>query len=320
MCELISVIVPIYNVEQYLERCVISITGQTYKKIEIILVDDGSTDKCPEICDRMALQDERIRVVHKENGGLSSARNAGIDAAQGEYLVFVDSDDWIHPDYVECFYKEAKRSGNKMIIGEFVRCNVEQDHLPLTQTFEIIPMDVSIPRMLRGEWISSWAKMYHRSLFEKIRFPEGRINEDYAILIYLFEQSCDVSYTKDVVYFYYRREGSITHSPLNPHSFDEYVNGIEVYDYCKHKYPQWAGLALNNLTASIIKLTGQCVIEDKYWDKYSGMREYVYKKKADILSNKDLAIKYKPFIISMIIGETAHRTWLLIYNTYKRVF
>ncbi len=105
MDELISVIVPVYKVEDYLSRCVDSILSQTYRNIEVILVDDGSPDKCGEICDRYAQHDPRVRVIHKENGGLSDARNAGIEIAQGQYISFIDSDDWVHPEFLESLYQ-----------------------------------------------------------------------------------------------------------------------------------------------------------------------------------------------------------------------
>lgn len=315
MIDLISVIVPVYNVEAYLERCVRSIMKQTFTYLDIVLVDDGSKDNCPALCDQLAEQDPRICVVHKKNGGLSSARNAGIDIAKGEYLIFVDSDDWLHPEYVENLYGEAIRSGNKIIIGEFVRISEHTGYGMLSRKFENIPMDKAIPRMLKGEWISACAKLYHRSLFDNIRFPIGRNNEDYAILVYLFEQCESVSYTKDVIYFYFSRVGSITHSSLNPHSFDEYINGIEVYDYCKQKYPQWADLALSNLAASIIKLTGQCLVENKFMEKYDEMREYACVHKLTILFNPSLNVKYKPFILSMMIGKSVHQCWLKFYRS-----
>ncbi len=105
MKPLISIIIPVYNVEQYLHRCVDSVLNQTYKNLEIILVNDGSPDNCPFICDEYAKKDKRIIVVHKENGGLSSARNAGLEIVQGEYISFIDSDDWIHENYIEILYK-----------------------------------------------------------------------------------------------------------------------------------------------------------------------------------------------------------------------
>ena len=117
MEDLISVVVPIYNVENYIKKCVDSILSQTYKNLEIILVDDGSPDNCPQICDEYAQKDNRIKVIHKENGGLSDARNAGIDISKGKFITFIDSDDYIEKDYVEVLYNSIKENASDMAIG-----------------------------------------------------------------------------------------------------------------------------------------------------------------------------------------------------------
>lgn len=315
---MVSVIIPIYNVAPYLGRCVESVLNQTFTDLEILLIDDGSTDQCPVLCDAWANRDERIVVVHQQNAGLSAARNAGIDIARGEYLVFVDSDDWIHPKYVDTLQHDMERLQCKMAIGEKKRCREVVEYEKLDELAVAIPMSEAIPRMLRGEWISAWAKMYHRSLFDDVRFPVGRNNEDYAILIYLFEKCEQVCYTKNVVYYYFVREGSITRSSLNDHSFDEVMNGKEVWEYCKKKYPQWSGLALFNLTASIIKLTGNCLMEGKYMNKYDEMRDYFMANKREILSNPVLDMKYKPFLWAMMMGKPVHKGVTTIYTIYSK--
>ena len=108
--ELITIVIPVYKVEKYIDRCIKSVINQTYKNLEIILVDDGSPDNCPKICDEYAEKDKRIKVIHKKNGGLSDARNVGIEAAKGKYISFIDSDDWIEKDFIECLYKSIKKN------------------------------------------------------------------------------------------------------------------------------------------------------------------------------------------------------------------
>lgn len=311
---MVSIIVPVYNVAPYLKRCVDTIIVQTCSNIEIILIDDGSTDGCTAICDELAKEDERIVVIHQKNAGLSAARNAGLDIAKGEFVVFVDSDDWIHPRYVEKLLDDMQVHQCKMAIGEMRRCQNMESFDEMTGHSIKILREEAIPRMLKGEWISAWGKMYHCSLFDRVRFPVGRNNEDYAILIYLFEQCEKVCYTKDVIYYYYLREGSITQAVLNDHSFDEVVNGKEVWDYCCGRYPQWSGLALFNLTASIIKLTGKCVIENRYMDKYDEMKALFLSHKEDILNNADLSLKYKVFLWALLMGKPVHRMLMTLYN------
>lgn len=310
----ISVIVPVYNVVTYLKRCVTSITNQTYKDLEIVLVDDGSSDGSGLLCDELAKDDERIVVIHQKNAGLSAARNVGLDIARGENIVFVDSDDWIHPRYVERMLEDMQKHQCKMAIGEMRRCQNTEIFDELEGCSTEILREEAIPRMLKGEWVSACGKMYHRSLFDDVRFPVGRNNEDYAILIYLFEKCETVCYTKDVIYYYFVREGSITRSLLNVHSFDEVINGKEVWEYCCTRYPQWSGLALFNLTASIIKLTGQCVMEHKYMEKYEEMKALFLSHRSTILDNPELSWKYKVFLWALLMGKPVHRMLMNLYN------
>lgn len=314
----ISVIIPVYNVAPYLKRCVDSVTAQSYIDLEIILVDDGSKDESPAICDELASTDSRIIVIHKKNAGLSAARNSGIDIASGQYIMFVDSDDWIHPDYVKTLLQHLLDNQCKIAVGELFQCHDMIPYKELQTPALIIPQEEAIPRMLKGEWVSACGKLFERSIYQSVRFPEGRNNEDYAILVYLLEQCDKICYTPDIVYYYFVREGSITHSKLNPHSFDEYLNGIDVYNYCKGKYPQWADLALNNLIASIIKLTGASIWDKNYADKYHEMKAYYLKHKKEIHACSALSWKQKPFLWAMALGKPIHKlviTWY--YHVYK---
>ncbi len=180
--EKISVIVPIYKVENYLERCVNSIRNQTHKNLEILLVDDGSPDRCGEMCDSYAKEDTRITVIHKENGGLSDARNVGIEASTGEYLAFVDSDDWLDPDMLELLYKMAKKHGAD--IAECSWRNIYKDCIieETSCTAEQIVGDnvVALAGMLDWKYFKPIAcnKLYHKSVIGNVRFPKGKIHED----------------------------------------------------------------------------------------------------------------------------------------------
>lgn len=310
---LVSVIVPVYNVAPYLERCIDSICHQSYADLDIILVDDGSTDGSSLICDRLAEADDRICVIHQANGGLSAARNAGIESAIGEFLTFVDSDDWIHPRFVETLLNIAIDKDCELVMCGFRQCKNKIGFESPDSPVDVLERNDAIPRMLKGEWISAWAKIYRRSLFDGFLFPEGRNNEDYAILLFIFERCNKIGYIPDALYFYYIRPGSITRSKLNDHSFDEFINCQEVWHYCQNKYPQWESFALFNLTASIIKLTGQCMIENKYLDRYDQMRDFVISHKKQILHNPELPLKYHPFLWALIVRKKLHRKMMLKY-------
>lgn len=183
MNELISIIVPVYNVEQYLERCMKSLCGQTYTNIEIILVDDGSTDNSSQMCDTYAAQDNRIKVIHKQNGGLSDARNAGLAIATGAYIGFVDSDDWIEPDMYERMYRSCIEQQAQIAICRYAQ--IYQDKVVKEGTDVIT--EFSKEELLRvyicghDDYViynSVWSKLFRRDLVEGVLFPTGRNSED----------------------------------------------------------------------------------------------------------------------------------------------
>ena len=212
---LISVIVPVYNVEAYLPRCVDSILNQTYSNLEIILVDDGTKDDSDKICDDYAEKDRRIRVIHKENGGLSSARNAGIDIARGEYLAFVDSDDWIEPDALESLLRTAREQQTELVIaGRWdVKAKTGEKKKGLCpEKLETIPAEEAVRRIFTWDHCdsASWDKLYHRRLFREIRFPVGKICEDVPIMYRIVLDAGRVAMLDKPVYNYFHRDGSIT--------------------------------------------------------------------------------------------------------------
>lgn len=213
--ELISVVVPVYGVEKELEQCVRSIQRQTYTHLEIILVDDGSPDRCGEICDALAREDSRIRVIHKPNGGLSDARNAGIDAAEGAYILFVDSDDWIDPLMVEVLHRLCQTQ--HVSIAECSFRNVLADTIreETRCTGEIItatPVQ-AIESNLRWQWFKTvvWNKLYRRDTIGDIRFPKGKVHEDEFTTHRFYLAAQGIAYVDMSFYNYNKtRGGSIT--------------------------------------------------------------------------------------------------------------
>ena len=215
---LISVIVPVYRVEVYLERCVKSILSQTYKNLEVILVDDGSPDQCPAICDACAEKDARVKVIHQENKGLSGARNAGIDAASGEYLAFVDSDDYVSPHFIEELYQLLQDTG--CAIGQCRFSYVKGDGLVEEgDSAFCIYRGESLMEQLYGPeekatcFVVAWNKLYRAELFKEtgIRYPEGRIHEDEATTYRLFHEAKKLAFLDRALYGYYTENGgSIT--------------------------------------------------------------------------------------------------------------
>lgn len=207
---MISVIVPIYNVEKYLQQCIDSILIQTYTDLEIILVDDGSTDDCSNICDRYEQIDPRINVIHKENGGLSSARNIGIKASRGEYLAFVDSDDYILPDMYEKMLKALNDSDSDVVMCNYYRFFEKDNKLIKANLSYCCDSGESFLKTNILDDSYAWNKLYRKELFEDICFPVGKYFEDVFIMHNIFLKARKVMVIPDALYVYRRRDNSIS--------------------------------------------------------------------------------------------------------------
>ena len=242
MMNLISVIVPVYNVEPYLRQCIDSILNQTYTDFELILVDDGSTDRCPEICDKYKEKDDRVRVLHKQNGGLSDARNHGIDIANGDYITFIDSDDMVSKDYLEVLIQSLKSTGASISCCQHVQFAIEND----IQVSNISKNRIEIisgmeacrrqympykPENHKNIFVMAWGNVFNKSIFTDIRFPVGKIREDEAIIPIILYEARTVCICSEPLYFYRKRPGSIMNSNFNIKCFDVCENISAVIDY-----------------------------------------------------------------------------------------
>lgn len=206
MIPLVSVIVPIYNVEKYLRRCIDSIINQSYSNLEIILVDDGSTDSSPLICDEYAAKDSRIRVIHKENGGQSSARNVAMDIMCGEYVVFVDSDDYVSYNMIEKFIDSSLRYNVDVVVADYtIVGNYHKKTKEQKNEKDYCATGTDIAKaIIRDDYPKNfpWAKLYKSFLFDGVRFPEGRIYEDTATIYKVIAKSNFVYCLSESLYFY----------------------------------------------------------------------------------------------------------------------
>ena len=213
----ISIIVPVYKVEAYLRKCVDSILAQTYTNLEIILVDDGSPDNCPQMCDEYKALDSRIVVIHQQNGGLSAARNAGLDIATGSYIMFVDSDDYIAPDMCEKLYQLLIRDGSDLAICSLEciyepGCGMSSDEtVKKGLKSELLTTQQALEKVCESWFfVVAWNKLYKKDLFAHYRFPVGRIHEDEFAVHHIFAQCQRISVTEERLYYYLRRADSIT--------------------------------------------------------------------------------------------------------------
>lgn len=222
---LISIIIPVYKVEKYLNKCIRSVVEQTYTNLEIILVDDGSPDYCPQICDKWAAKDSRIRVIHKENGGLSDARNAGLAIAQGEYIGFLDSDDYIKEDMYEKLYIAIVENNADIAICNLEKVTEEGDKIECVSPVknEILTREVALHRILKENcwyYVTVWNKLYHKSVLSGIEFPKGKIHEDEFVIHEIIFQSQRIVTLEEKLYMYVQRNGSIMNRKKDVKSLD----------------------------------------------------------------------------------------------------
>ena len=225
---MVSVIIPVYNIKDYISNSVISVMNQTFKDIEIILVDDGSTDGCCEICDEYAGKDKRIKVIHKQNGGLSSARNAGLDIANGEYILFIDGDDYIALNSIEYLVHIQKETDADIIQFEYEETKEISfhKHIEFNEQYELIKdKKIFYERLYQfgGVIASACTKLYKKELFDTLRFKEGILHEDEYFVTRLFSLVQSIAYINEKLYYYVMRDDSIIRSEFSIKKLDYFL-------------------------------------------------------------------------------------------------
>lgn len=245
MPPLISVIVPIYKVEKYFECCVKSILNQTYKNLEIILVDDGSPDSCPALCDKYAETDDRIKVIHKSNGGLSDARNVGIEASVGSYITFVDSDDFLLEDMIETLFFLSNEYNADFVMCDKIYCG-ENDTIDCIfppnapENIKVFEGHEKMEAYLKTNQIetTAWKKLYKRYLLDNLRFPKGKLHEDAFTTYKLVDMASKIVVTNKVGYVYRYNPQSIMHSGFSLNRLDSIKAKQEQLEFIEENYPE----------------------------------------------------------------------------------
>ena len=229
---MVSVIVPVYNVEPYLRKCLYSVLGQTYRDLEIIVVDDGSTDASRAICDEYKSSDSRIQVIHQINKGLSEARNNGIDIATGEYILFVDGDDWIELNTVECLLQACvENNADVSCCGHYKEFTDRTTVHPLVEEVKIYEGDEIVVPAMKGSFAHyAWEKLWKRKLFDTCRFPPGMQFEDIATTWKLLLKCHRVVCVPDVLFHYIYRKDSIGNTKTMKNLADRWIAFKERYD------------------------------------------------------------------------------------------
>lgn len=320
---MISVIVPIYNVEKYLHRCVDSILAQTFSDFELILVDDGSPDNCGKICDEYAEKDSRIHVIHKENGGLSSARNAGIDwtfeNSDSKWITFIDSDDWVHPKYLEFLYDAATKTGLGVSICDFERTTGEA-----TKIFDSYEKNMVIGTeeffcKKNVNAVIACAKLFKKEDFIDIRFPLGKLHEDEFTTYKILFKYDKIAFVDAPLYFYYVNQSSIMKSNWSPKrlaAFEAY--NLQMNYFLENKYYEayyFKEIQYANLLWHHIQLCQDTEYKETYEKVLKNKLRYYLKKHRKNLFNTQNLWFYEKFFPKRM---KYYWYWQALKNKIKR--
>ncbi len=306
----ISVVLPIYNVEKYLETCVKAMTGQTYQNLEIILVDDGSPDGCPALCDELAKTDERIRVLHKENGGLSDARNAGTQIATGEYITFVDSDDVVTDTYVEYLYSLIEKYGCDMSLCTHTVVFEDGKKIPYGDgTDEMLDAKECLRRMLYHDVIdtSAWAKLYRTDMAREILYPKGKLFEDIGTTYRFFLASGKIACGYQSQYFYMQRQNSIVSGKFNPHKLDLLEMTDKMAEDVEKVYPDLAQAVLRRRVYARFSTLNQMLDVDGYKKERDEIISFIKAHKREIMADEHAPGRDKMAMRMLSMGYPVYR-------------
>ena len=300
MSAIISIIVPIYNVDNYLEKCIDSILNQALEEFELVLVNDGSTDNSGAICDKYSNKDERVKVIHKKNGGVSSARNVGIKNANGDYIGFVDPDDYVDIDMYKKLYELCIKSNSDIAIcklgreinGNIINKSYDEGLLELNNL-------EGMRELFKGELyrFSLCNKLFNKKCFENIKFPEGRIHEDLSTTYKLFANSNKSIYTNYMGYIYVKRENSILTSTYSERRLQSFIGWDEIIDFMSNKYSEVSDQVIATFTywciVNINYIFNQIKDKNDIKIHLNYIRQYTVKHYRLIKYNNILSNKYK---------------------------
>lgn len=315
---MVSIVIPAYNVSSYLGACIDSAISQTYADIEIIVVDDGSTDDTGKVAAERAARDSRVRLIRRENGGLSAARNTGIEASSGEWLMFLDGDDMLAPDAVDTLLTLARQTGADIACGDYTR------RLPFEQPKSIRTMVLTGRQALADVLYqsniepSAWGKLYRRTIFNTLRYREGILYEDLDIAPAVFEQAATVANTRRVVCYYRPNPKSILNT-FNPRRFDVLDVTRRIEDRMRHNAVELLGAARDRrLSASfnIMGLLEAYGLSNKYASVADDCHAYIRQWRRRSLADPNVRVKNKCGILLSYTGRKL--TAMVLARHYRR--
>ena len=316
----ISIVVPVFNVEPYLSACIESIFMQTYRNLEVIFVDDGSTDRSADILEDCAEKDPRVHIIHQNHQGPSGARNHGLDQCNGEYITFVDADDLLDNEYVEYLYCLAKRHGTKMSICKHrvVFGHRVKDYGSDGQE-TVLRAEDCIERMLYDDGIdtSAWAKLYHRSILEDIRFPEGKLFEDISTTYRLMLKSETIAIGNMSKYSYLMQIDSIVNSPFSMKKLDLLEMTDRMADDLVKKIPSLENAVLRRQVYARFSTLNQMIRVKDVKRERNQLISFIHKNAPRILRDEKAPRRDKIAIILLLIGYPVYCIAWMIYSSHK---
>ena len=302
---MISIVIPVYNSSKYLGRCLNTVLNQDYPNIEVVLVDDGSTDGCAHLCDEYAEKDIRIRVIHQQNQGASIARQNGLRNAKGEYVTFIDSDDWVANDYVSKLYNFIVEHHITVSACGVQRVKENENinfHRTEHQSF-LLSFEELMPRFFKYEFWGFPGKLYKKSVLSQITFPKATLSEDYLVMTQLFLKERQMAYTEAPLYFYEYHPNSLSHQRLSKRAFEEFENVKAVYELIKEQEPQFEEMVFANVVETCIKLN-LMILHGKSTDfqqEYIIIRNFLKSHYNSIINCKYMTWKTKTVAIGLIL-------------------
>lgn len=312
MCEsdkmpLISVIVPVFNVESYIERCIQSLIAQSYVNIEIIIVDDGSTDNSGKICDMYGERDLRVKVIHKLNGGLADARNVGIREAAGEYIAFTDSDDWVAENYISELYKLLIQTDSDIAVCKFKRVSNEGEILLAnSEEYQIYSNEDAIKQLLYQKISSSaCGKLYKIDLWDEVRFPIQKLYEDVEPVYYVFRKCERVVCTNKILYLYFYRKSSIVNQKFTIRKMDYVENCKKLLENIKVDYPQFENAAISRLMWAEVHVLVHMDAPKKYLNEYTMLMNDIKKFRFFVMRDRNNKLKTRSVALLSCLGYMA---------------
>lgn len=316
MSELVSVIVPVYNVELYVRKCIESLLNQTFTELEIIIVDDGSTDDSGKICDELSTADKRVKVFHKQNGGLSDARNYGLKKISGSWVTFIDSDDYVYCNYVENLYNLAIKNNADISICEPVHVfNGKQAKFKKGK----IEKEYSSVEAIKTLWYqtaflpSAWGKLYKSSIFKNIEFKKGIIFEDIDIMHKIFARANKIVYTNGKYYAYVHRENSITMQKFKER--DLYILNIckEIREFALRDCPELVSASTAYSIVGNMRVYLNAPIEYKNYTEMAA--KYIEDNGGIVLKDPQIRIKTRIGIIMFFLNKKLLK---IVYSKVNR--